>query len=167
VNGSNLPPRRVVIVGLAALLGSFALGAVALRSARGSRTSEQTNGAREEGKAIRRAVDAAYSALPIGNAAEWHDISSVVSPLLSAGTSYDLAEDILWHAGFGFTWSRRTAAKPMDENLKRCMTVAVRCELSLWPLGALEASVTLVPDRRTRFETVGRTCAVIRGVRWT
>jgi hypothetical protein len=55
----------------------------------------------------------------------------------------------------------------MDENLKRCLTVAVRCESSLWPLGALEASVTLVPDRQSKFDTVERTCAVVRGVRWT
>jgi hypothetical protein len=166
MNGSGPPSRRVIVTGLAALAGSFALGAVALRSARGNRPNENAD-ARAKSGMVRRAVDEAYGSLPVGSTSEWHDFSSVISPLIPTGTSYDLTEQILWHAGFGFTWSRLTAAKPMDENLKRCSTVAVRCDLSLWPLGAYEASVTLMPDRRTKFETVERMWAVIRGVRCT
>jgi len=166
VSGSGPPSRRVIVTGLASLVGAFALGAVALRTARGNRRNEDAD-VRAKSGMIRRAIDGAYGALPIGNTSQWHDFSSAISPLIPAGISYDLAEKILWYAGFGFTWSRLTSAKPMDENLKRCSTVAVRCDLGLWPLGALEASVTLVPNRRTKFETVERTWAVIRGVRWT
>ena len=160
------PSRRAIVTGLAVLLGSLALGAVALRSAHGSRSGERTD-ARAKGASVRRAVEAAYEGLPVGTTPEWQDISSLVSPLIPAGTPYDLAEDILCQAGFGFTWSRLTAAKPMDENLKRCPTIAVMRRWHLQPLGELEASVTLVPDRLAKFDTVERTCAVIRGVRWT
>ena len=60
-----------------------------------------------------------------------------------------------------------TAAKPMDENLKRCPTIAVIRRLSFSPLGVFEASVTLMPNRLAKFDTVERTSAVVRGVRWT
>lgn len=119
------------------------------------------------GKRVRRAVDEAYKNLPAGAASEWHDISSLISPLIPAGTPYDLAEGILWQAGFAFTWSRLTAAKPMDENLKRCPTIAVMRELSLRPLGTLRASVTLAPDRLAKFDTVEQTRAFIWRERWT
>jgi hypothetical protein len=157
----------VIVTGLAALVGSFALGAVALRSARGSRASEQTADARAKANEVGAAIDKAYKDLPLGTTSEWHDVSSLISPLIPPGTPYDLTEEILWHAGFGFRWSRLTAAKPMDENFKRCPTIAVRRRLRLSPLGEFQASVTLVPDRRMKFDAVERTCAVIRGVRWT
>lgn len=167
MNGSDPRSRRVVVTGLAALVGSFALGAVALRSARGSRASEQSADARAKASDVSRVIDKAYKDLPLGAASEWHDVSSLVSPLIPAGTSYDLAESILWHAGFGFRWSRLTAAKPIDENLKRCPTIAVARRLRFSPLGEFQASVTLVPDRRAKFDAVERISAVIRGVRWT
>jgi hypothetical protein len=115
---------------------------------------------------VRRAVDQASRSLSARTRTDWRDISPLVAPHIAAGTSYDLTEAILWHAGLGFTWSRRTAAKPMDENLKRCPTLAVRRGLTLWPIGDFEASVTLVPDRRATFDIVEQTCAVIRGGRW-
>ena len=167
MNGSGPPSRRVIVTGLAALVGSFALGVVALRSARGSRASEQTADARAKASEVSRAIDKAYKDLPLGATSEWHDVSSLISPLIPAGTPYELAEGILWHAGFGFRWSRLIAAKPMDENLKRCPTIAVMRRLRLSPLGEFQASVTLVPDRLSKFDAVERTYAVIRGVRWT
>ena len=161
------PSRRAIAAGVAALFGSVALGAVALRSAQGSRAPERAVDARAKGVKVLRTVETAYKHLAVGATSEWQDISSLVSPLIPAGTPYDLAEDILWHAGFGFTWSRRTAAKPMDEDLKRCPTIAVMSRWNLQPLGEFEASVTLVPNRLAKFDTVEQTCAVIRGVRWT
>ena len=159
------PPRRVIVTGVAALLGSFALGGIALQSARGSRASERTPDARAKGEMLSRAIDKAYRDLPDGS--KWHDISPVITPLIPGGTPYDLAEAILWEAGFGFTWSRRTALKPMDENLKRCLTLAARRRLVLWPPGQFKVSVTLTPDRRTKFDTVERTGASIQSERWT
>jgi hypothetical protein len=162
----DLPSRRVVVTGLAVLVGSFALGAVALSSARGSRVSERPAEARAKGALVRHAVDQAPKNFPVGARSDWRDISALVAPYIPAGMSYDVAEEILWHAGFGLTWSRRTAARPMDENLKRCLTLAIMRRLTLWPVGEFEVSVTLVPDRRTHFDTVERTSAFIRGERW-
>jgi hypothetical protein len=115
---------------------------------------------------IRRAVDHAYWCLPGGVTTAWRDISSFVGPSLPAGLSYDVAEESLARAGFDFIWARRTVPKPMDEFLKRSPTMAVMRQLTLWPLGELEISVTLVPARQTKFETVERTRASIRGERW-
>jgi hypothetical protein len=127
----------VIVTGTAVLLGSLALGTVALRSAWSSRAGEPSADARAKGELVRRAVDKGYRDLPVRTRMDWRDVSPLVAPHIPAGTAYGFAEAILWHAGFGFTWSRQTAAKPMDENLKRCLTVAVR------PLG-------LVADRRIR-----------------
>jgi len=123
--------------------------------------------AREKGRTVRRAIDEASGRLPVGTTADWRDISHVIEPHIPAGTSYDLAEAILWYAGFGFTWSRQTAAKPMDENLKRCPTIAVVRQPILWPIGEREVSVTLVPNLLANFDTVERACAFIRDERWT
>jgi hypothetical protein len=156
----------VVVTGLAVLVGSFALGAVALRSAHSSRVNAPPADAEARGRMIRRAVDLAYRCLPGGLTTAWRDISSFVGPSLPAGLSYDLAEESLSHAGFNFTWARRTVPKPMDEHLKSSPTLAVMRQLTLWPIGEFEVSVTLVPDRRTHFDTVERTSAFIRGERW-
>ena len=161
------PPRRVIVTGLGVLFGSFALGAVALRGARGSRSAERTPDGQAIGGMLSRAIDKAYRDLPAGTKSSGHDISTVVAPLIPAGTPYDLAEEILWEAGFGFTWSRRTALKPIDENLKRCMTVAAKRVLVLWPAGYFRVSVTLAPNRLTSFDTVERTSASIQSEHWT
>jgi len=112
------------VTGAAALIGSLALGAVALRSAWSSRAGEPSADAHAKGELVRHAIDEAYRTLPVGNRADWRDVSPLVALHIPAGTSYDFAETILWHAGCGFTWARRTAAKPMEENLKRCPTLA-------------------------------------------
>jgi hypothetical protein len=150
---------------LAVLGGSLALGAVAVRSAWSSRAAEPPD-VRAKGEAVREAVDKAYERFPGGTHGEWRDISSVVAAHIPAGTAYDLAEAILWRAGFDFTWARRIAARPMDESLKMCPTEATRDGLMRWPLGDFEVSVTLEPDRLANFDRVERARTVIRVRHW-
>jgi hypothetical protein len=119
---------------------------------------------------VQQAVEKAYESLPIRDrtaSRAWRDVSSMFEDSLPAGLAYDVAEEILWYAGFGFRWARRIAAKPFDESLKICPTQALSYRLIPWPIGYVEVSVMLVPDRRTRFDTVERTCVSIRGERWT
>jgi hypothetical protein len=156
----------VIATGLAALVGSFALGAVALQSAHSMRANEPPADARARGRMIRRAIEQAYWCFPGGITTAWGNASSFVEPSLPAGLSYDLAEESLWQAGFDFIWARRTTPKPMDEYLKRSPTLAVMRQLILWPIGKLEIAVTVVPARRTNFQTVERTSAFIRFERW-